>query len=154
MRRTTFTLLVGAVLAALAIGAFTPTAIAVTGTDTHVSTPTDAAENATELRAQYIASWMEARLGPEGVAAFEDRTGTTIETVARAMAEYVVPWSETPTGHYHDGPVGGAPEYGPSGEYGPGTGPGGYGPQPPCHGGHGHGMGGYGGHGSGWGGGW
>jgi hypothetical protein len=148
MRRTTRALLVGAVLAVLAIGTVVPTAIAASGTDTQAPSPYGD-QNATEVRAQQIAYWMETRMGPDGVAAFEDQTGVTVETVAGAMAEHMVPWGEPPVERGQYGPDRTAP-----GGYGPGgddTGPGGYGSPAPCHGGHGHRMGG---HGPGWGGGW
>lgn len=149
MRRTKTVLLVGALLAALTFGALAPAVSAHSGTDSQ-PTPYADADNATEARAQYMAQWMAQRMGPEGVAAFEEETGTTIEAVAYAMAEHMGPWA----GGW------GAPadrgQYAP-GEYGPGSnGPGGYGasgygPGMPCGGGNGHGMGGYGqGMGGGW----
>ena len=146
MRRTTTILLVGALLAALAIGAFAPAASAHSGNDTQEPTPYGDAENATEARAQSMAHWMETRMGPEGVAAFEEETGTTIEAVAHAMAEQMGPWTGTQNAPTERG------QYGPGSSYGPGGyGPGGSGSGTPCGGGYGHGMGGYGhGMGGGW----
>lgn len=143
MRRTTTILLVGALLAALALGALAPTAGAQQGTDVQTTTPDADATNATEVRAQYMAQWMETRMGPEGVEAFEEETGTSIEAVSEAMAEYMGPWAgdwNAPDESERYGPD----TYGPN-NYGPGGyGPGSYGPGMPCHGGYGPGMGGYG----------
>lgn len=133
MRRTTLILLVGALLAALALGTLAPAVAAHQGTDQQTTTPDATTANATEVRAQYIAQWMETRMGPEGVAAFEEQTGTSLETVAQAMAEHMGPWADRWTA-----PADGE-QYGPGG-YGPGS----YGPGAPCHGGYGPGMGGYG----------
>ncbi|MFB6133104.1 MAG: hypothetical protein ABEJ44_06860 [Halanaeroarchaeum sp.] len=159
MRRNTTIVLLGAVLAVFALGAIVPAASAQVGASQ--TTQYDDSVNATEVRAQYMAEWMKARMGPEGVEAFEEQTGTTVETVAQAMAEYMGPWTgywEGPTDgdQYGRGPAGPGNDgagYGP--EYGPGGyGPGGYGM--PCGGGYGHGMGGYGhgmsgyGSGTGW----
>lgn len=145
MRRTTTMLVTGVLIAALALGALVPAASAHDGSDQQTPTPYGDAENATEARAQYMAHWMETRMGPDGVAAFEEQTGTSIEAVAHAMAEQMGPWA----GQW------GVPsergQYGPGGYGSGGYGPGASGPQMPCGGGYGHGMGG---HGAGMGGGW
>ncbi|AOW79742.1 hypothetical protein HTSR_0547 [Halodesulfurarchaeum formicicum] len=168
MRRTTLVLITGAIITALAVGAVAPTALAHSGTDTQTSNPYgDAspyadAENTTDARAQSIAYWMEERMGPDGVAAFEEQTGTTVEAVAQGMAEHMVPWGGTASERSQYGRFGSGPSwFGPADNYGPG----GYGPQAPHHGGYGmggpgmgghsmggHGSGGYGMGGSGWGG--
>ena len=136
-------LLVGALVVALAIGAFAPAASAHSGNDTQEPTPYGDAENATDARAQYIAEWMEARMGPEGVEAFEAQTGTTVEAVAAAMAEHMGPQAGTGDA-WTD-----RPRYGPwSGDNYRAPG-GGYGPQMPCGNGYGHGPGMWGGYGPG-----
>jgi len=83
-------LLVGVTLVVLAIGAFAPAASAHAGTDTQAQTPS----NATTVQAQEIATWMEHRMGPDGVAAFESQTGTTVEQVAEGLADHMSPWSD------------------------------------------------------------
>lgn len=143
MRRTTLILLVGALLAALALGALAPAVGAQQSADQQTTTPDADATNATEVRAAYIVQWMETRMGADGVAAFEEQTGTSVETVAQAMAEHMGPWADQWT-EPSEGEQYGPDGYGP-GEYGPGGyGPGSYGPGAPCHGGYGPGMGGYG----------
>lgn len=155
MRRTTTIVVVGVLLAALAVGALVPAASAHQGTDQQTSTPYGDAENATEVRAQSVAHSMETRMGSEGVAAFEKQTGTTIDAVAHAMAEQMGPWAGqwgAPTERGQYGPSGYGTGSQGSGGYGPGgSGPGGHGPQMPCGGGYGHGMAGSGhGMGGGW----
>lgn len=138
MRRTTTILLVGALLATLAIAGLAPAVSAHSGTDTQAPTPDGDAANATEMRAQYMAAWMEQRMGHEGVVAFEEQTGTTIQAVAHAMAEHMGPWAGSWGMPAERG------QYGPGGYGMGGYDSSGYGPQTPCGGGYGHGMGGYG----------
>ncbi len=135
MRQNTTILLIGALVAVLAIGGLAPVVSAHGGTDSDQPAPTPEAENATEAQAQYMAEWMATRMGPEGVEAFEEETGTTIEAVARAMAEQMGPWNRAPN----------AGQYGPGSGYGYQAPNGGYGPQMPCGNGYSPGM--WGGHG-------
>lgn len=137
MRRNTTILLVGALIAVLSIGVMAPVVSAHGGTDAQPTTPYADGDNATETRTQYMAEWMETRMGPEGVESFEQQTGTTVEAVAAAMAEHMGPGDGTWN----------APRD--SEQYGPGAGPG-Y--QAPCPGpmmpgGNGFGSGHWGGYG-------
>ena len=88
-------LLVGVTLAVLAVAAFAPAVSAHAGTDTQAPT----SSNATAVQAQEIATWMEHRMGPDGVDAFESQTGTTVEQVAEGFARHMSPggddWSAT-----------------------------------------------------------
>lgn len=147
MQRKTTILLVGAVVAILALGLIAP-AVSADGTDDTQTTEDGEVQNATEVQAQYMAEWMETRMGPDGVESFEEQTGTTVHEVAYALVDNMRPvnttWSASP----------GSPQYGPGTGYGyqapgEGYGPvmphGGYGPMMP-HGGYGPMMphGGYG----------
>jgi hypothetical protein len=87
MRQTT-KLLAGVMLAVLAVAAVAPAVSAHTGTDTQAPT----ASNATAVQAQEIASWMEHRMGPDGVEAFEAQTGVSVEAVADGLALHMSPW--------------------------------------------------------------
>lgn len=136
MRRKTTLLLVGALLAALAIGVAAPAVSAHSDADAQTTDDPDA-QNTTEAQAQYIAEWMETRMGSDGVESFERETGTSVDEVAHALAENVGP---------ADGPWSGP---GGDAEYGPGAG---YGFQSPCGGpmmpgGNGYGPGAWGGNG-------
>lgn len=168
MRRNTTILLVGALIAALAIGVMAPAVSAHEDTAAEPTTPY-ADENATETRAEHLAAWMEARMGPDGVEGFEQQTGTSVESVATAMAEHMSPadssWN-APEDSQRYGPGAGqgsqAPGwcqgpmmpggngYGPWGGYGPGSGHGTGGPYGQT--GPGYGTGGHmgGGMGGGW----
>ena len=176
MRRTTTILLVGALVAALALGVLSPAASAHSGTHQQASNPdtdthstdqqpwnsyTDThstdqqpsnsytdTHTTTEALAQDITHWMAERMGPEGVAAFAAETGTTIEAVVHAMAKRMGPWV---TGWDATAERG---QYGPGGFGSGGSGPGGYGSSGygsgiPCGGGHGMGGAGHG-MGGGW----
>ncbi|UWG48213.1 hypothetical protein HSRCO_1935 [Halanaeroarchaeum sp. HSR-CO] len=141
MRRTITILLVGALVAALAIGVVAPAVSAHGSTVTQPTTPYDDGENATETQAQYMTEWMETRMGPDGVESFEQQTGTTVEEVAAAMAEHMGPTDGTWN----------AP--GDSQQYGPNAGPG-YQAPGWCHGpmmpgGNGYGPGPWSGNGPG-----
>ncbi|MFW6384423.1 MAG: hypothetical protein ACOCZC_03400, partial [Halodesulfurarchaeum sp.] len=96
MRRTLPILIVGLLVAAVAVSAIAPAASAHGDSDDE-SLPADAATNATEVHAERIAAWMTARMGPEGVEAFEQETGASVDVVARAMAEQMgsqgTPWN-------------------------------------------------------------
>ena len=81
-------LLVGVALAVLAVAAFAPAVSAHGGTDAQAPT----ASNATAVQAQEMVTWMEYRMGPDGVAAFESQTGTTVEAVAVGFAQHMNPW--------------------------------------------------------------
>lgn len=153
MRRTLTILVAGLLVAGLAIGGIVPAVSAHGDSDTEQSPnaePTDA-ENATEAQAASIAQWMKTRMGPEGIEAFEQQTGVSIEAYAYAMAEqmdtHTSAWNEsTQQAPYSSGWNGGyqAPgdrygpqmPHGPQMPYGPQTQ---YGPQMPC-GGPGQGM--------------
>jgi hypothetical protein len=145
MRRTPTILLVGVLVAALALGVLSPAATAHSGTDQQ-SSPYPDADTTTEARAHDITHWMEARMGPDGVAAFEAETGTSIEAVAHAMAKRMGPWAtgwDAPAERGQYGPGG----FGSGGSVSGGYGSSGYGSGSPCGGGHGmggagHGMGG------------
>lgn len=134
MKRTLKILIVGFLVAALAIGAFAPAVSAHGGTD---DTPTnETVTNATDAYADQMADWMKIRLGPDGVEAFEQETGTSIETVAHAMAEQMSSqtnvWNASPD----------QSQYGPGWNDGYQTPDGSYAPQMPC--GSQMGPGGYG----------
>lgn len=153
MQRKTTLLIVSALVAALAIGVAAPAVSATPDADAHTNNNTTA-QNATDTQAQYIADWMETRMGPDGVESFERQTGTTVDEVAHALAENMGPTNNT-----WFGPAGGS-QYGsgtgngyqaPYGGYGPMMPHGGYGPMMP--GGYGYGPGGWGSNGPGaWGG--
>lgn len=128
MQRKTTIVLVGALVAILALGLIAP-AVSADGTDDTQTTEDGEAQNATEVQAQYMAEWMETRMGPDGVESFEEQTGTTVDEVASALVDNMRPvnntWSASP----------GSPQYGPGTGYGYQA-PGGYGPMMP-HGGYG-----------------
>ena len=181
MQRNTTLLLVGALAAILAIGMIAPAVSAHATTD--APTTDDAhVQNATETQAEYMAGWMESRMGPDGVESFEAQTGTTVEDVAHALADTMGPasgsWSDSSDSSQYgpnarngyQTPCGGAGPMMPGGHgYGPGAwganspdagydsggavGPRGYGPSGNTPGGYGPGMGGHG-MGGGMGGGW
>lgn len=149
MRRKLTILVVGLLVGVLAIGGLAPAVSAHGGTDSDQPAPTTDAENATEAHAQYMAEWMAARMGPEGIEAFEEETGTSIESVAYAMVENMgpqaFPWN----------PDEEARQYGAGSGYGSQAPNGAYGPQMPWGNGYGPGMWGgfgpamWGGHGPG-----
>ncbi|MGM0399623.1 MAG: hypothetical protein ACQEQY_11635 [Halobacteriota archaeon] len=160
MRRNITILLVGALVAVLAIGVVAPAVSAHGSTDSQPTTPYADDENATETQAQYMAEWMETRMGPDGVESFEQQTGTTVDEIAAAMAEHMGPADGTwnaPGDNQQYGPGAGpgnqAPGWGhgpmmpggngngPWGGNGPGAGYGNGGAYGPS--GHGHGMGGH-----------
>lgn len=118
-------LVVGLLLAVLAIGGIAPAVSAHGGTDTQSpDTNTAQTANVTEAYADVMAEWMTARMGPEGVEAFEQETGASIEAVTHAMAEQMGPQAGTWNDTAEQAP------------YSPGwtdgyQAPGGYGPQMP-----------------------
>ncbi|MFP4530413.1 MAG: hypothetical protein ACLFNC_03895 [Halodesulfurarchaeum sp.] len=135
MRRTLTILVVGLLVAVLAIGGIAP-AVSAHGDDTEQPPYTDGTNttNVTDAHAAAMVEWMTARMGPDGVEAFEQETGTTVEVVAHAMAEQMGP----ATGTWNDSA--GTPQYGPgwggdSQAPGSGYGPGMHGPGM-HHGGH------------------
>ncbi|MDZ7849665.1 MAG: hypothetical protein U5K70_02225 [Halodesulfurarchaeum sp.] len=145
MRRTLTILVVGLLVAGLAIGGIA-TAASAHGDDTEQSPYADGyeTENATDAYAAMMAEWMTARMGPDGVEAFEQETGTTVEVVAHAMAEQMGPaagtWNDS-AGTAQYGPGWGGGYQAPGSGYGPGMyGPGMHGPgmhgQGMHHGGH------------------
>lgn len=140
MKRTLTILVVGLLVAVLAIGAVAPAVSAHGDTDTEqtpYAEPTDA-DNATDAYAAAMTQWMQTRMGPDGVEAFEQQTGTSIETVAHAMAEQMGPQSgvwnqsaqQTPySSGWNDGSQAPGGFYGPQMPHGPHMSPGsGYGP--------------------------
>lgn len=124
MKRTLTILIGGFLIAAMALGAFAPAVSAHGGTD---DTPTnETVANATDAYADQMAEWMKLRMGPDGVEAFEQETGTSIETVAHAMAEQMTSqtnvWNASPD----------QSQYGPGWNNGYQTPDGSYTPQMPC----------------------
>ena len=122
MRRTLTILVVGLLVAVLAIGGIAP-AVSAHGDDTQTPYANEYdTENATDAYAAMMADWMATRMGPDGVEAFEAETGTTIEAVAHAMAEQMGPaagiWNESSTSQY--GPGWGQGYQAPGSGYGPG----------------------------------
>lgn len=147
MRRNLTILVAGLLVAGLAIGGIVPAVSAHGDSDTEQSPYADPAdaENATEAHAASIAQWMKTRMGPEGVEAFEQQTGVSIEEYAYAMAEqmdtHTSAWNESAgqapySPGWHDGYQAPGGSYGPQTPYGPQM-P--YGPRMPC-GGFGPGM--------------
>jgi hypothetical protein len=165
MKRTLTILVVGLLVAVLTIGGIAPAVSAHGDTDTEqtpYAEPTTA-DNQTSAYAAAMTQWMQTRMGPEGVEAFEDQTGTSIETVAYAMAEQMGPqtgtwndsvqqtpysqgWNNESQAHSGYGYQGHGSNYGPQMPHGPHMAPNnGYGPGM-FGGGYGPGMfgGGYG----------
>jgi len=156
MKRTLIVLFAGLLVAAVAIGALAPAVSAHGGTD-YESPTQETPTNVTDAHADRIAQWMTARMGPDGVEAFEQETGTSVEVVAHAMAEQMEPqaynWSAAPEQprygpDYNDGYQAPGGSYGPMMPHGPHMGPhGGFGP----FGGQGYGPSAYGSQGQGYG---
>lgn len=134
MGRNTTILFVGALVAVLAIGGLAPVVSAHGGTDTDQPAPSPDAENSTDAHAEYMAKWMATRMGPEGVEAFEEETGTTVEAVAHAMVEQMQPQAGTWN------PTRDSGQFGPGSSFGYQALGGTYGPQMPFGNGYGPGM--------------